>query len=180
MCKALRRDIEIRGVVYPDLPSAAKACGVTDAAVRSAMRNGTLHRVGLGKTGREPLPVRINGRDYKSAAAAAKHLKCTKSAIYQALSCGREDKVARPQTYNGGASKPITIGTLSFCSHASASRALGFKSDFLSNALSRGSKRGWQRILSAAMTEVARRDRLVIKERQREAHSKPCDQEIRA
>ena len=127
MCKALRRDIEIRGVVYPDLPSAAKACGVTDAAVRSAMRNGTLHRVGLGK-----------------------------------------------------ASKPITIGTLSFCSHASASRALGFKSDFLSNALSRGSKRGWQRILSAAMTEVARRDRLVIKERQREAHSKPCDQEIRA
>lgn len=180
MAKPLPRDIEIRGVVYPNLPAAAKACGVTDAAVRSAMRNGTLHRVGLRKPGREPLPVRINGREYKSAAAAAKHLKCTKAAIYQAVSCGREDRVAIRKTYNGGPSKPIKLGTLSFSSHAAASRALGFKSGFLSRALSRGSKRGWQRILAAAMTEAARRDRLFIKEKQRDARSENCDAEVRA
>jgi 2-methylcitrate dehydratase PrpD len=111
--------------------------------------------------------VRINGRDYKTVAAAAKHLNCTKGAIYQAVNLGREDRVACRQTFNNGPSKPVTIGTLSFPSRASASRALGFKSGFLSKALSRGSKRGWQRILSAAMTEAARRDALIVKVRQR-------------
>ena len=44
MGRRIYRDIEIRGVVYPDAGSAAAAHGVSAQAVRVAVRKGTQHR----------------------------------------------------------------------------------------------------------------------------------------
>ncbi len=145
------RDIRVRGVVYPDVESAAAALNVGPETVRYAIRAGTLHRLGTGRVGPEPMPVRISGRNFKSVAAAAAHFDVGVWVIYRALETGDPDRFLRPRRCNPWKSKPFTIGDLSFPSMRAASRALGFSPNYISVVCSRGSKRGYERILAAAM-----------------------------
>lgn len=158
MGKRLYRDIEIRGVVYPTVQAAAQAFGITPKAVTLAISKGTTHRIGTGAVGPEPMPVRVRGKLYPDAGAAAKALGLTRPAIYAAISEAREDRVGLAPVYNVARSKPITIAGMAFPSMASASRALGFQPGFIAKALKRGSKRGQERILAAAMALKAQMD----------------------
>lgn len=152
MANPTYRDIKIRGVTYPDVASAAKALGVHPNTVRTAARKGTLHRVGTGRVGVEPMPVLIAGQRFENAQAAADHFQVQVMTVYSAISDGDPDRIARPPRYNPARSRQITIGSLTFPSMAQAARELGFKNrEFVSKALKQGSGRGRQRILAAAM-----------------------------
>lgn len=157
MGKRIYRDINIRGTVYPDANAAAAAHCVSPDTVRLAVRRGTQHRIGTGAVGAEPMPVRIRGQLFPSAKAAAAHFGITPHAIYKALGEGRVDDVANPPRYNGARSRSVTIGSLRFASMAQASRALGFSSGYVSQALRRPSVATRQRIVGAVMAIDARR-----------------------
>lgn len=151
-----QRPVTIRGVTYPNFSAAGKALGVNPNTVRAAYRNGTLHRVGTGRVGPEPMRVRIAGKDFEDVNAAAAHFGVQPGTVYSAICDGDPDRVARPAVYNPWKSKPFTIGGLTFPSMRAASRALGFKDEeFIAKAVKRGSRRGRERILAAAMTYVA-------------------------
>lgn len=155
------QSIEIRGVTYPDLNAAADALGVHPNTVRAARRNGRLHRVGTGRVGTEPLPVRIAGQEFESAQAAAAHFGVAVGTVYSAVCDGDPDRIVRPKRYNPWKSQPFSIGGLTFPSMREASRALGFKSEeYIAKAIKRGSRRGQERILAAAMAYAARRDQV--------------------
>jgi hypothetical protein len=156
MGKRRYRDIEIRGTVYPTVQDVADALGVTPRAVTMAIRKGTTDRIGTGAVGSEPMPVRIRGRVYPDAGAAAKALGVTRGRIHQAINRGHEDRVGLPPSHNGARAKPVRVGGLDFPSMAAASRALGFRSEYLSRVMTRGSKRGRERILAAAMAYAAK------------------------
>lgn len=156
MGKGKYQDIEIRGVVYPDANAAAAAHGVTPDAVRIAVRRGTLHRVGTGAAGVEPMRVRVGGIVFDCAASAAAHFGVTTHAIYQAITRGRTEEFGRPPRNARNRSKPIQIGTLSFPSMCDADRALGFAPGYISQVNRRGYKRGRERILAAALQYVTR------------------------
>ncbi len=151
------RPVTIRGVTYANFSEAARALGVNPNTVRVAYYNDTLHRVGTGRTGPEPMRVKIAGQVFNSAHDAARHFGCCPSTIWSALADGDPDRVARPQRYNPWKSKPFKIGTLSFPSMRAASRALGFKDEeFIAKAVKRKSKRGQERIMVAAMHYAAK------------------------
>lgn len=144
--------IEIRGRAFDTVAAAANAHGVHPNAVYIARRKGTLHRVGTGRVGAEPLPVRIGGVDYTSAEAAAKALNVARAAIYSAIEDGDPDRVLRAPRYNPSRCIPLTIGNLTFPSRRAASRALGFSNDeFVQKAIASGSRKSWERVLAAAM-----------------------------
>lgn len=155
MGNRIYQDIEIRGVVYPDADAAAAAFGVTADAVRMACRRGTQHRIGTGAVGVEPMRVRIAGRDFETAKAAAAHFGVHTSAVYAAIRDGDPDRVARPAVYNPWKSRRFSIGGLTFPSMSAASRALGFTDEYIAQVMRRGSERGRERILAAAMAYVA-------------------------
>ena len=152
MGKRKYRDIEIRGVVYEHARAAADALGVKPATVLTAIKKGTLHRVGTGRVGPEPMRVLIKGREFESVVAAAKHYKCDPYTVWAAISDGDPDRIARPQRYNPWKSKPVTIGALRFPSYREASRALGFSNpEYVRVAFKRKSATGMRRIMAAAM-----------------------------
>jgi hypothetical protein len=156
MGRRVHHDLTIRGVTYADAVAAALALGVCADTVRTAARKGTLHRVGTGRVGPEPMRVQIAGRVFTDVHAAARHHGCCPHTIWAALADGDIDRVARKQRYNPRRSQPFEIGGLSFPSKSAASRALGFKDrEFIAKALKRNSKRGMQRILAAAMAYAA-------------------------
>lgn len=151
------QNIEIRGVVYPDIKAAATALGVHPNTVRVAYRTGALHRVGTGCFGPKPMRVQIAGKIYDDVRSAAAHLGVKPSAIYSAISDGDPDRVARPAAYSPWKSKPFSIGALTFPSMRAASRALGFENEeYIAQVVRRGSCKGRERILAAAMAYVAR------------------------
>lgn len=151
------RDIEIRGVVYSDAVTAARKLNVKPDTVRLAARTGNLDKVGLGIR-IVPTPVRIAGRDFPSARAAAKAYGKTPQAVWKAIDEGDPDRIARPPRKARTGCKPVTIGPLSFPSMREASVQLGFGPDYISHALRRGSKHAQQRLLAAAMRLAAERD----------------------
>lgn len=151
------RNIEVRGTVYADAKAVADAYGVTTETVRKAIKKGTLHRIGTGAVGAEPLPVRIRGRVFPTARDAARHFGVGRSAIYHAIKQGREDRLGLPRQQKNGMAKPITIGPLSFPSMNEAGRVLGFGNNYVSQAISSGRTSAMERILSAAMREARRR-----------------------
>lgn len=167
MGRRIYRDIEIRGVVYPDAGSAAAAHGVSAQAVRVAVRKGTQHRVGTGAVGIEPMPVCLGGRRFVHAAAAARHFGVTRHAIYQAIASGRAQEFGGPPRHARLRSKPVTIGHLSFASMDEACRALGFRRGYVSQVLRRRSKTGLQIVLAAAMREARRRETALANHRKR-------------
>ncbi len=144
--------VEIRGQVFDTVAAAAKANGVHPNAVYIARRKGTLHRVGTGRVGAEPLPVRIGGVTYASASEAAGALGIPRATIFAAVADGDPDRVIQPRRYNPSRSMQLSIGSLTFPSRRAAARALGFDNeDYVQKAIASGSKRSWERILAAAM-----------------------------
>lgn len=150
--------VTIRGVEYPSHEAAARALGLTSSTISKARRKGTLHRVGTGRTGAEAMPVRIHGRDYPSAKAAAAALGVTPSCVFHALSLGDPDRIGRRTLVRNNA-QPVRIGNLDFPSKRAAAIALGFKPEYVARAIKLRRASAWQRILSAAMVEEARRAR---------------------
>ena len=165
MGQHIYRDIEIRGVRYPSASAAGKALGVTADAVRIAVRRGTLHRVGTGRVGAEPLPVCIRGKTFPDARAAAAHFGVCVSAVHSALAAGVPDRVGRKVPPPQPRAKPVTLFGVDFPSHAEASRALGFRDDYLARALKRNTRSGQQRIMAAVMKYVAVRDQAAVRAR---------------
>ena len=164
--RAAERAVVIRGVTYPNFSAAGRALGVHPNTVRAAYRNGTLHRVGTGRVGPEPMPVRIAGRDFADVFAAARAFRCKPATVYAAICDGDPDRIARAPVYNPWKSKPFSVGGLNFPSMRAASRALGFADeDYVAKVVKRGSKRGMQRIVAAAMAVAARRDAAARKAR---------------
>ncbi|RBO52645.1 hypothetical protein DSD19_13740 [Rhodovulum sp. BSW8] len=156
MATRIYTDLTIRGTTYPDAATAARALGVTPEAVRSAARKGRLDRVGAGRKGVEPMPVRIRGELFADAHAAAARFGVTPQAVWKALADGDPDRIGRPQRRPGRDPHPVEIGGLRFASQRKASRALGFSDDYLSHALTRGGRAARERILAAAMALSAR------------------------
>lgn len=156
------QDIEIRGVVYPDVNAAAKALGVSAEAVRIAIRKGTQHRIGTGAVGVEPMRVSIGGQTFENATAAAAHFGVTRHAIYQAINAGRAQGFGKPPRHARLLSKPITIGNIKFSSMDEAGRVLGFGQGYISQVIRRGSKRGHERILAAAMKYAAQGNQMEV------------------
>lgn len=155
--------LDIRGVVYPTAQVAAAAHGVSAQAVRVAAGRGTLHRVGTGQAGIEPMPVLIRGRRFENAKQAAAHYGVTASAVHSAMARGKLDNLARPQRYNGAKSKSVTLAGMFFVSMSEADRVLGFKRGYVSLALRRQSRAAMQSILGAVMRERNRRDQQACK-----------------
>lgn len=150
--------VTVHGVEYPSIRAAARANGVSDSAITAARIKGTLHRVGSGRTGVEPMQVMIGGVVYQDAKTAAQALGVAIATVYDAIRLGDPDRIVRPRTYNPSTSHPITIGPLKFRSKREAARQLGFKNpEYVSKVIRSGSRRGWQKILSAAMKEADRR-----------------------
>ncbi|EPX82080.1 hypothetical protein [Salipiger mucosus] len=152
------RNLKIRGVVYPTATDAAKALGVSADAVRIAARKGTLHRVGTGRVGVEPMPVRIRGLDFPNAKAAAVHFGVTVHAVHYAISAGDPDRIGRRSKPPQARARPITLYGVNFPSHAEASRQLGFQSEYVARALKRNTPEGHERIRTAMMAYVARQE----------------------
>lgn len=151
-------DLNIRGTIYPTTQAAAAAHGVSDQAIRVAARRGTLHRVGTGQGGVEPMPVLIRGQRFDSVKTAAAYFGVTRSAVHTAMMRGKLDNLARPQRYNGAKSKPVMLAGMRFASMSEADRVLGFKRGYVSLALRRQSPSALQAILGAVMRERNRRD----------------------
>lgn len=145
--------VTVHGVTYPSYSDAGRALGLAANTIRHAHKNGTLHRVGCGRRGPEPMRIKIGDAEFESAAEAARHFKCRPMTILSAVADGDPERVARARRYNPWKSKPFQIGDLRFPSMRQASRALGFESEeFIAKALKRGSKKGYERIVAAAMT----------------------------
>lgn len=152
------KPVTIRGVTYPSGGAAARALGVSSAAVRQARMRGTLDRVGLGLVGVEPMPVLILGRRFENADAAAAHYGVTNKAVYAAIAAGDPDRIGKPRRRGKPpTTQPFEIGGLRFASTREASTALGFRNpNFIGQVLRRGSKRGRERVLAAAMAHAAK------------------------
>lgn len=133
MGKRKYTNLDVRGVVYPDVAAAAKALGVQQQTVHRAAREGRLHRLGLGRVGKECMPVRLNGRVYRDAHAAAADLGVGVSAVYQALHRGYETVGQRRR--GGAGSRPIVIAGRRFASLAELDRAIGRSPGYTSNAI---------------------------------------------
>lgn len=159
MRRGVYTDIEIRGVVYSDVATCARAFGVTETTVRRAILANRQHRLGLGRAGKEPMQICIRGTVYADARAAAVALGVTPGAIWQALHTGRIDRVGLPRRFTDCGEIPFVIAGLSFSSMAAASRAFGFNSGYVSNVLRSGSTRRMERLIGAAMAYAARQTR---------------------
>lgn len=148
--------IEIRGKTYRTARIAAAELDVSLGSIYRAARNGTLHRVGLGDRGVEPMPVLIAGRVFQSAKVAAKYYGVSPGAVYLAIDDGDPDRIARATRDGCWRSKPVTFDPVTFPSSIAASRALGFESDhYVRGVLRRGSKRGLARIMAAVAVYVS-------------------------
>lgn len=149
--------VTIHGVTYPSYSAAGRALGLAANTIRHAHKNGSLHRVGCGTPGPEPMRIKIGELVFDSAAAAAHHFKCRPMTVLSAVADGDPIRVARPRRYNPWKSKPFEIGSLRFASMREASRVLGFQNEeFIGKAMRRGSKKGYERIVAAAMAYTRR------------------------
>tara|TARA_Y100001951_G_C11272329_1_gene259590 strand:- start:914 stop:1438 length:525 start_codon:yes stop_codon:yes gene_type:complete len=151
-------DLVVGDRTYPTPQAVAAAFGVSAQAVRIAARKGTLHRVGTGRPGVEPMPVLIRGQRFENSRQAAAHLGVTLSAVHTAMMRGTLDTLGLPQRYNGGNSKSVTLAGMCFASMVEADRVLGFKRNYVSLALRRKSPSAMQAILGAVMREQNRRE----------------------
>ena len=157
MGKRVWRDIVVRGEVFATVAEAAARFGVTQETVRIALKRGTAHRVGTGKTGVEPMPIRVRGVVYRDARAAAAAFGLSPPAIWQAIHHGRIDMVGLPpRAVVPHRSRRVVIGGVAYPSMAAADRALGFKPGYMSHAIQLDRASAQERILAAAMALAAR------------------------
>lgn len=125
------RDIEIRGVVYPDAKAAAAALGITAKAVRRAVRDGRLDAVGLKGN-----PVTIRGRSFPSYAAAGRALGVTAETVGKAVAAGTLHRVGTGRA--GWEPRPVRINGKVYESAAKAAHALGVKRCTIYEAIAQG------------------------------------------
>mgnify|MGYP007100042869 CR=1 FL=1 len=85
--------LTIRGITYQSQNAAAKAFGISGAAVSIAKKKGRLDTVGLDPKKTEAYPVVIRGVEYPSQYAAAKALNVSPTTIWNALERGKIDNV---------------------------------------------------------------------------------------
>lgn len=152
------RDIEVRGVVYATAQDCARALGVTDQAVRRAVRSGCTRRLGLRQAHVEPMAVRIRDRVFPDARAAAAAFDVGVTAIYAAIARGEIDRIGLPPRRRNPKSLPIVIGGLRFASMAEAERALGFRPGYIAHSRKLGRRSAMEKIVAAAMREARRRE----------------------
>ncbi len=144
-------DIVIQGVTYADVDAAAVALSVHPATIRQHIRHGTLHRVGRGVSGVEPMPVLVRGDLFDSPAHAAAHYGVCVDHVYRHIAAGDPDRIGLDHERGQYRAKPFQIGPVRFRSRAEASRKLGFGKDYVSKAMTRNSKRMLEKVIAAAM-----------------------------
>lgn len=162
--------ITIRGTAYPDADAVAAAFGISRQAVHNAIRRGRGDYIGIPahltrkRTGAEPLPVRVRGMVFPSAADAAKHFGVSVITVRVAILEGREDYVGQGKsrkhsTGNKGRipanAKPVQIGPYSWTSTRLCATALGIGSSSLRAHLRAGDA-AW--LLARAMEHCARQE----------------------
>ena len=81
--------IEIRGVNYPSQKAAAKALGLADSTIHSALERGTLGTVGLPHG--HGIPTKWRGVEYISRAAAARAEGVCLSTLYKRMKVARHE-----------------------------------------------------------------------------------------
>ena len=150
--------IVIRGETFKSARAAADALGVTPRTVQIAARRGRLHRVGLGRAGKERMAVRVRGVVYEDAHEAAAALGVTPGAIYQALMRGNLDSVGRRHERMPPNARSITVGPMTFPSMAALSRAIGRTSGYASNIMRKHPETAYQALLGAVMTLVEQKN----------------------
>lgn len=151
-------EVTVRGVTYPSHSAAARALGVSAQALHSAVSRGSLHRIGSGRCGKEPMAVRIRGVVYANAAAAAKALGVTRKAIYQALFVGDPDRVGVRKHVPSAHAKPVQIGPLSWPNRTAAARDLRCAMKTIALAATGGPSPARERLIARAMRLAAERE----------------------
>lgn len=131
----------VRGQEFATFQACAEAFGISEKAVKNAVTKGRADMIGLPahktrkRHGVEPMAVRIRGKVFPTAEAAAKHFKVSVETIRGAIFKGREDFVGlgRKRKHvkpHGGVphnAKPIQIGAYSWTSLRLCATDLGVK-----------------------------------------------------
>lgn len=160
--------VTIRGVEYPSTDAAAAAFGVTRDAINKARKSGRLDFVGIhpsrtrNQHGRPPLPVRIRGKVYPSAADAAKRLGVTVQTINTMIAAGREDFIGlgtkrghrRRVTTIPGNAREVRLGQYVWPSVCAAARELETTRDIVLGIIKRSDT---AKLLSLLMAKDARK-----------------------
>ena len=82
--------VRVRGVVYPSQRAAARALGVSEKTVRTALDAGRADMIGITGNGRPGKPCTYRGVEYPSLTAAA-------------IACGVSDKTVANDIRRGAA-----------------------------------------------------------------------------
>lgn len=151
-------DICIRGQVFPTIRAAATYHGVTYQAVKWAMLNGKLDRVGLG-LGRPATPMRVRIRDmvFETVEEAARHLGLKPNTVRTALWRGDGDRLGLPRRFPGAA-KPCTIHGITWPSRTAACRELGLSHGFLWHVEHGGGRKARETLLGRVLAYRARHE----------------------
>lgn len=151
-------DICIRGQVFPTIRAAATYHGVTYQAVKWAMLNGKLDRVGLG-LGRPATPMRVRIRDmvFETVEEAARHLGLKPNTVRTALWRGDGDRLGLPRRFPGAA-KPCTIHGITWPSRTAACRELGLSHGFLWHVEHGGGRKARETLLGRVLAWKARQE----------------------
>ena len=109
----------------------------------------------------EAMPVKIRGKVYKNAGAAAKALGVKRSTIYSALYRNTLDTVGlgtgkHKKNPRGGRPRPVKIGDMQFPTLRAASVYLGYQERSLSRILARGGARSKANIMRRFLEQKAR------------------------
>lgn len=160
------RDFAVRGVVYPDVRTAAVALGLTEKRVREAVRSDRLAYLGLGQGRRARMQVALGGQIFDGIAAAARFAGCTESAVMAAISDGDPDRVLRPAP--GSLGRPVSLCGRCFASQAALAAWAGVSNTTVSMVL-RGkvSARRRDAFLGRVMRKIAQEDQVAVRDRMR-------------
>lgn len=159
----------VRGQEFASFAACADHFGISEKAVKNAVRNGRAEVIGIPahktrkRHGPDPMEVRIRGRVFANVNAAAKHFKVTPETIRSAIQRGREDFVglgrARKHVKKTGRgahnAKPVQIGIHSWPSLGQCAAALGVKRTSLCDRIRRGDK---QWLAARIMDMLARKE----------------------
>lgn len=159
----IRQSVTIRGVEYENTDVAAAAFGITRDTVSRAKRLGRLDFVGLHPSntrtscGAGPMPVRIRGKLYPSAAEAARKLGVTANTVHTMISTGREDFIGfgrkrshrKRTTATPGNAKEVRLGQFVWPSICAAVRDLDTTRDIIHGIVRRNDTAKLLRLLMA-------------------------------
>ena len=163
-------EVVIRGVVWPDVRSAADAYSVKPASIYRARALGRLDRVGSRL---DRLSVSVRGITYATVAEAAHALGVDPVTVYSAMGRGKLDTLGLRSTpagreeiarRRGEMAKAVTIRAITYPNCQAAARALGVALQTVYTARQRGTldtvgvRRGRPRPAATPMVTDPRRD----------------------